>query len=318
MVITYSITKKDLFKHLSHNQIDFIITTVTKHDASHGGKRRNTGRTELLRQLASDVGTTLSNIYNILHDASITILDSQLCTKHELSASAAIAKRSTRNKPSNISKLYKASRFIQLVIDEVKCNKLCSIDETIHDLVLNRPDEIKGLTTVCTKTFYNYIHKGNLDLKPIDLPRMVRRKKSINYKTYIPKRHKGTPISERPFDMDDRSEFGYWESDLVTGPRDGQNGAYLTLLERKTRFYYMIPIKRKSAKQVYMKINELEKYYGQYFSKIFKSITFDNGNEFSRHKDIEKKCETNKQRTKVYFGRPYHSCDRAVTKTAMG
>ena len=29
-----------------------------------------------------------------------------------------------------------------------------------------------------------------------------------------------------------------------------------------------------------MKINELEKYYGQYFSKIFKSITFDNGNEF--------------------------------------
>ena len=26
MVITYSITKKDLFKHLSHNQIDFIIT----------------------------------------------------------------------------------------------------------------------------------------------------------------------------------------------------------------------------------------------------------------------------------------------------
>lgn len=76
MVITYSITKKDLFKHLSHNQIDFIITTVTKHDASHGGKRRNTGRTELLRQLASDVGTTFSNIYNILHDASITILDS--------------------------------------------------------------------------------------------------------------------------------------------------------------------------------------------------------------------------------------------------
>ena len=162
MDITYSITKKDLFKHLSQNQIDFIITTVIKHDASHGGKKRNTGRTELLRQLASDVGSTLSNIYNLLHDASITILDSQLCMKHELSASAAMAKRSKRNKLSNISKLNKASPFIQLVIDEVKCNKLCSIDETIHDLVLNRPDEIKGLTTVCTKTFYNYIHKAIL------------------------------------------------------------------------------------------------------------------------------------------------------------
>lgn len=86
------------------------------------------------------------------------ILDSQLCTKHELSAHAAIAKRSKRSKPSNISKLDKAAPFIKLVIDEVNCNKLSSIDETIHDLILNRPDEIKGLTTVCTKTFYNYVH----------------------------------------------------------------------------------------------------------------------------------------------------------------
>lgn len=40
----------------------------------------------------------------------------------------------------------------------------------------------------------------------------------------------------------DRSEFGRWEVDLVTGPRDDENGAFLTLIERKTRFYYMIPI----------------------------------------------------------------------------
>jgi putative uncharacterized protein (fragment) len=40
----------------------------------------------------------------------------------------------------------------------------------------------------------------------------------------------------------DRSEFGRWEGDLVTGPRDDENGAFLTLIERKTRFYYMIPI----------------------------------------------------------------------------
>ncbi len=89
---------------------------------------------------------------------------------------------------------------------------------------------------------------------------MVRRKTKKNWKSYIPKRQKGTSITERPEYIKDREEFGHWEGDLVTGPRDGQNGAYLTLIERKTRFYYMIPISAKSSKQVYMQINKLHKF----------------------------------------------------------
>ncbi|MEG0564581.1 transposase, partial [Anaerorhabdus sp.] len=91
---------------------------------------------------------------------------------------------------------------------------------------------------------------------------------------------KGTPVSARPFEMNDRSVFGHWEGDLVTGSSDGQNGAYFTLIERVTRLYIMIPINRKLSKQVYMKINKLYKFYGENFSTIFKSITFDYGNEF--------------------------------------
>ena len=73
----------------------------------------------------------------------------------------------------------------------------------------------------------------------------------------------------------------------------------------------MIPISSKSSKKVYMQINKLHKFYGEHFKDIFKSITFDNGNEFSRWKDMEIKPNTKEQRTKIYFGRPYHSCDRA-------
>lgn len=138
-----------------------------------------------------------------------------------------------------------------------------------------------------------------------------RKKAKVNYKDYIPKRQKGTPISERPFEMDDRSEFGHWEGNLVTGPRDGQNGAYLTLLERKTRYYSMIPIPRKSSKHVYMKFNILHKFYGKKFSTIFKSITFDIGSGFARYSDIERKPGCTEKRTNIYFGRPYHSCDCA-------
>ena len=285
------ITPSSKFKHLSFQHYEYIIREITKHDAFHHGKKRNTGRTALIRSLASDVGTSVSNVYSIIKDASISILDSDLITHKELSASAAFHKRTKLRKVSNISKLDKAKDFIDLVVNEVKSNKLSSIDETVNNLILHHPDKITGMT---------------------------RRKSKKNYKEYIPKRQKGTPISERPFEMDDRSEFGHWEGDLVTGPRDGQNGAYLTLIERKTRFYIMIPIPRKSSKQVYMKINQIHRFYGEHFSSIFKSFTFDNGSEFARYADIERKPGSKEQRTSVYFGRPYHSCDRASNENCNG
>ena len=200
----------------------------------------------------------------------------------------------------------------------MKNNKLSSVDETINYLKLHKNNMITGMETVSTKTFYNYIHDGKVAIKPIDLPRMLRRRTKKNWKTYIPRRQKGTSIEERQKSIETREEFGHWEGDLVTGPRDGQHGAYLTLIERKTRFYYMIPITSKSSKKVYMQINKLHKFYDDNFKKIFKSITFDNGNEFAGWKDIEKKPGTKEKRTTIYFGRPYHSCDRASNENCNG
>ena len=67
-----------------------------------------------------------------------------------------------------------------------------------------------------------------------------------------------------------------------------------------------------------MQINKLHKFYGNSFKDIFKSITFDNGSEFSRWKDIEQKPKSKEKRTTVYFGRPYHSCDRASNENCNG
>ncbi len=76
----------------------------------------------------------------------------------------------------------------------------------------------------------------------------------------------------------------------------------------------MIPISTKSSKKVYMEINKLEKKFNGYFSSVFKSITFDNGGEFARYNDIEKKPGSKVQRTTVYFGRPYRSSDRGCNE----
>lgn len=314
---TINISQKTKNKHLDFSHYEYIINSLIMFNASYSGKR-NIGKTQFIKNLALDVGTSVSNIYSIIKDATVSIRDTHLNKHFELSALAAFQKRSKNHKIPNNSKFDKATDFISLVENEIKSNKLSSIDETINYLIIHQRDKINDMETVSTKTFYNYVHQGKTSIKPIDLPRMVRRKTKKNWKTYIPKRQKGVSITERPESVDSREAFGHWEGDLVNGPRDGQNGAYLTLLERKTRFYYMIPISSKSSKKVYMQINKLHKFYGDSFKDIFKSITFDNGSEFSRWKDMEVKPNTKEKRTKIYFGRPYHSCDRASNENCNG
>lgn len=201
---TINISQKTKNKHLDFSHYEFIINSLIQFNASHSGKR-NIGKTQFVKQLALSVGTSVSNVYSIIKDATVSIKDTHLNVHFELSALAAFQKRSKNHKIPNNSKFDKAKESISIVENEIKSNKLSSIDETINYLILHRSDEIASLETVSTKTFYNYVRQGRTSIKPIDLPRMVRRKTKKNWKTYIPKRQKGTSITERPDHINDRA-----------------------------------------------------------------------------------------------------------------
>ena len=210
-------------------------------NASHPGKR-NIGKTQFIKELASTVGTTVSNIYSIIKDATISVRDYNLKVHYELSAMAAFEKRSKNHKIPNNSKFEKSKEFISLVEQEVKSNRLSSIDETINYLKLHQPDIIKNMVIVSTKTFYSYVHQGRTSIKPIDLPRMVRRKTKKNWKSYIPKDRKALPLQKDPNISRIEKNLDIGKVTLSLDLEMDRNGAYLTLIERKTRFYYMIPI----------------------------------------------------------------------------
>ena len=188
-----NISQKAKNKHLNFSHYEFIINSLIQFNASHSGKR-NIGKTQFIRDLASTVGTTVSNVYSVIKDATITIKDTHLKIHYELSAMAAFEKRSKIHKIPNNSKFEESKEFISLVEQEIKSNRLSSIDETINYLRIHQPDRIKNMVTVSTKTFYNYVHQGKTSIKPLDLPRMVRRKTKKNWKSYIPKRQKGTLV----------------------------------------------------------------------------------------------------------------------------
>ena len=69
---------------------------------------------------------------------------------------------------------------------------------------------------VCTKTLYNYVDLGLLNIKNIDLPEKLSRKTKTK-KTRENKRKLGNSIEQRPDSVDTREEFGHWEIDSVIG-----------------------------------------------------------------------------------------------------
>ncbi len=165
-----TISQKQKNKHLSFHHYEYIINSLINFNAEHSSAKRNIGKTNFIKSLALTVGTTPSNIYTIIKDATIRVIDTNLNEHIEFSASAAFNKRSKNHKIPNNSKLQKASEFIKLIEDEMMTNKLASVDEMINYLKLHETDKIKGMITISTKTFYNYIHEGKVAIKPIDLP----------------------------------------------------------------------------------------------------------------------------------------------------
>ncbi len=156
---------------------------------------------------------------------------------------------------------------------------------------------------VCVKTLYNYIDQVLLSLKNLDLALKV----AINTKkTRIHKNKKvlGKSITKRPLEIELREEVGHWEIDTVIGKKSGDE-ALLTITERKTRTNLVFKISAKDDKSVQETISTLKTKLGSRFSGVFKTITSDNGSEFSSLVDA-----LDNTTTEDYFSRPCSAFER--------
>jgi IS30 family transposase len=169
---------------------------------------------------------------------------------------------------------------------------------------------------VSTKTFYNWIDKGKLKsefkVDNFDLLRKVGRKP--NKKGDISNEHKkilGKSIEERPSIVESREEFGHWEGDFIVGKN--QESYLFTLVERKHRIGFIFEIASREKHHVVEIIDMLEKKYGKYFKSIFKTITFDNGSEFSDSVGMERGG-----RLSVYYAHPRSSYERGSNENWNG
>lgn len=211
-----------------------------------------------------------------------------------------------RGVPLKIGNDYELAEYIE--------NRI--VNEQLTPLAVLGEIDRNGLqfrTKICLRTLYSYIDKGvflQLDLK--HLPIKSKRKKHKRKTTVAAKPSRGTSIEKRPDVINDRTEIGHWEMDCVEGKKKKKE-TLLCLSERFTRKEIIIKIPDKTAASVVKALNVLERKYGKLFQKVFKTITVDNGVEFSDYHGMEKSIYKG-QRTKLYYCHPYNSCERGTNE----
>lgn len=112
-------------------------------------------------------------------------------------------------------------------------------------------------------------------------------------------------IEERPKAVEERSRYGDWEVDLIEGSKG--SGFLLSLYERKTRLGKLAYLRDKGSEGTAMAIIAT---LGRY--KV-RTLTYDNGLEFSRHEEISRELNA-----KGYFCAPYHSWEKGGVENFNG
>lgn len=171
---------------------------------------------------------------------------------------------------------------------------------------------IEFTTSISVRTLYRYIDKGIfLKLTNKDLPVKGKRKKH-NKKVKVQKRASaGESIENRPDEVKDREIFGHWEMDTVKGKQGVTKSCMLVLTERKTRDEIIVKLPDQKAASVVEAIDRLERKWGDMFTKVFRSITVDNGVEFSDYEGLERSVlHEGEKRTFAFYCHPYSSWER--------
>lgn len=171
----------------------------------------------------------------------------------------------------------------------------------LRELVIDRlkaywsPEQIAGrlwadglsLVRICAETIYRFVYgKEDFGLGLYRYLPEARRKR----------RRRGSKrprdgvfpaacrISQRPDFIDDRSQFGHWEGDLLIFQRDLRNANVTTLIERKSRYTVMIKNHSRHSRPIMDKIVDT---FAPLPGFARQSFTFDRGTEFTAFRALE-------------------------------
>ena len=208
-------------------------------------------------------------------------------------------------------KLVNDQAFVEAVSELVRENHYSPYAVIAHFNRTAWPSDLR----ICEKTLYTYIQQG--DISGVSDKDLLYRGKRYKPKGR-PRRHLRAEnairsIDKRPKEANERTEVGHWEMDTVYSGKESSSTCLLTLTERKTRTEIIRQIPDRTAGSVKAEIDGFEREMGpDIFRTVFKSITPDNGAEFSDAKGLEKLMLRDGDSTQLFFAHPYSSFERGT------
>lgn len=137
-------------------------------------------------------------------------------------------------------------------------------------------------------------------VKPIYLP-LVLRRSTRKQRSRAHKQKLGKSIDLRDKRVQDRIEFGHWESDTVHGIKDKTDEVIISLLEHKSRLYLALRCPSSKAADVKATLSSWLSTLSNHVSlhSVCKTITADNGREFADISQLEN------EHLEIFFAHPY-------------
>lgn len=253
--------------------------------------------------IAKEIGCCRATIYNELKRGFYQHKCSDWTFTKKYSAEIAQKdydyKATAKGVPLKIGNDYDCAEFIEFCIIEMKWSP-----DTIAGFI--RVNNL-SFTHLSTNTIYNYIRKNIfLNITEKNLLMKGHKKRTYN-KVVLPSRNtRFNSISERSEEINSRETFCHWEMDTVIGIKNGKRECLLVFTERITRNEIIRKISDKTIDSVKVGLKKIKKDFGKSFPKVFKSITCDNGSEFSDYFGMKKIVG----KTEIFYCHPYSSWER--------
>lgn len=315
-LLTHNTISEKRNKYLTDIELETLQTTGVLFYQDNNFKKP---KRPLVLLLMNKLNKTKNTIYEYLEHCIVEQRDSNEKCYYTFSAQAlkthfirVTIASSYRGKSGGVAEFIELIDMI--ILSDKKIGKKTSPEQAFNlfKRYLKPTPRYAEMKTVCLKTYYTYVKREITRVKLMDLPEIVSRRNAV-------KRHrsavstKGTSIHERKFSLTDRSDFGHWEGDCVIGTRDGQHKVLFTMVERNTGYAITQIVEGKQMKYIRDAINKLERRFGESFKHIFKSITFDNGSEFSDSIGFAKSVYKG-IRTEIFYADSYASYQRGTNE----
>jgi IS30 family transposase len=108
--------------------------------------------------------------------------------------------------------------------------------------------------------------------------------------------------------VEQRERYGDWEGDTVVGPR--HQTAIVTVVDRKSGYLLTQKARNRKAASVFLAVRQP---FSKLSSTVRKTMTVDNGTEFSDHQRLAAVTSMN-----VYFALPYCCWQRGTNENTKG